>query len=257
MFDGDASRGKHGLPLGSVEGAVVAGIAQALELLHNQSRPSIVRQKLILQQQYATHLQYTRAFRDEGMRVGEMMRRDAAGHQVKPVGIKWQDFGIRLSEGDIKRAVLLDYKALGLFQHSRCQVAGDHMPDAGRELERRMTAAGSDIEDLPVRLRLRDRQQTIQVRAFGVRFAGDIAVGVLRVSLLRRGFGVWIGTWSMLWFLSALRSRRLTDHESREYNKLIPCVTLQMQLSAAQAMTLDQQCDIAQMKPLSTYPQLA
>ena len=73
----------------------------------------------------------------------------------------------------------------GFIQHSWGEISGDDRRNVGRELERSMSAAGGDIKRPPMRLWLCDGEQSIEIAAFGVRLAGDVAFSELAVTRLR------------------------------------------------------------------------
>jgi hypothetical protein len=153
---------------------------------------------MVFDQQPPTRLQDAGAFLHKAKAVREMVRGDAAGHQVKAAGGKWEIFRIRTAEVHIPRALLADETAGGV-QHGGSQVGGDHPPDMRGEFERGVPAAGRHVQRQPVALRVRQFQQAIQILAPGMGWTFDIPLGVLAETGLRLGFHfMMIGHHSLL-----------------------------------------------------------
>ncbi len=178
MDDGQARVEEHAAPLIFGESALVAGVTQPLEGVQITRRSLVFRRKVVFHQQASAGLEHASAFLYEAEAVGEMMWSDTAGRQVKYVTGEGEVFGVTSGEHDVGNSLTHDKFTSGI-QHGRRQIAGNHTGNVRRKLERGVAATGGNVQRQPIRLRLRQLKQALQISPFRVGWAGDVTLRIL------------------------------------------------------------------------------
>lgn len=133
----DARSHERCAPLGLRERVIVAGIAQLLERLHIPGDERIFRHLLILDEHQPAGFDHARGLFDELRHIVEVMRRDAARHQIESIALEGQMLRARLTELDVAHA-LTAHVCFRRLEHLRREVAGDDARNVRRKLQRRV-----------------------------------------------------------------------------------------------------------------------
>ena len=150
----------------------VAGVAEALECVDVIADRS-GRHDIVGDRQRRARFQHAKDLVEEARDALEMVRGDAAGHEIERLVLERQRLRLRVGDPHVRELALGDLGA-DQRQHLLGDVGRPDALDVRRERIRRVAGAGCDVEGAPGRLRLRELHQSLEALALGVRLAGEI-----------------------------------------------------------------------------------
>jgi hypothetical protein len=174
--DAQAGLGTEGGPLGEAVGAHVAGVAPALEAVHEGVQLRVVQADVVGDEQQAAGAQGGGGAADKGAHVGEVVGGDAADHQIDAGGGDGQLLGGGLEVAQVLQAEAAVVIAGGV-EHGGGEVAGDDVAHVGREGEGGVAAAGGDVQHQLVAAGRGEGHEALQVGPLGMDAASDIGAG--------------------------------------------------------------------------------